>query len=239
MVFSVVGGGISMPTAMLLPGLGQEEAAQEAAPPDDVGGEPGDIDASGSYEDAVLLNQQLKAMLAAAQAAGPPSSAGSPGGGRRQQRRPPRAPTGRCQAPARESSQGPGRRKADQRATVADAGLSAAYSSAVPRQAPRSRSCLLPPLAGADERRGSREEPLDPVRRKLDPALAREDPSFEEGVCLGSKQIKRSKSCGPPGRLGGGPGLPPGWTRGLGGRMLPPPELRWGSSKYDAGEWNS
>eukprot|EP00930_Biecheleria_cincta_P082859 TRINITY_DN72501_c0_g1_i1.p1 TRINITY_DN72501_c0_g1~~TRINITY_DN72501_c0_g1_i1.p1 ORF type:complete len:178 (+),score=40.24 TRINITY_DN72501_c0_g1_i1:48-581(+) len=32
--------------------------------------------------------------------------------------------------------------------------------------------------------------------------------------------------------------LPPGWTRGVGGRAMPPPKQRWGKS-YDAGEWNS
>lgn len=32
--------------------------------------------------------------------------------------------------------------------------------------------------------------------------------------------------------------IPPGWTRGVGGRLLPPPKLRWGK-KYDAGEWLS
>eukprot|EP00931_Biecheleriopsis_adriatica_P116175 TRINITY_DN91853_c0_g1_i1.p1 TRINITY_DN91853_c0_g1~~TRINITY_DN91853_c0_g1_i1.p1 ORF type:complete len:176 (+),score=24.98 TRINITY_DN91853_c0_g1_i1:63-590(+) len=33
--------------------------------------------------------------------------------------------------------------------------------------------------------------------------------------------------------------LPPGWTRGVGGRKLPPPKQRWSSRTYDAGEWNS
>lgn len=30
--------------------------------------------------------------------------------------------------------------------------------------------------------------------------------------------------------------IPVGWTRGIGGRLLPPPKQRWGK-KYDAGEW--
>ncbi|CAD7972336.1 unnamed protein product [Amoebophrya sp. A120] len=34
--------------------------------------------------------------------------------------------------------------------------------------------------------------------------------------------------------------LPPGWTRGVGGQMLPPPKQRWGTKqKYDAGDWQS
>lgn len=32
--------------------------------------------------------------------------------------------------------------------------------------------------------------------------------------------------------------VPPGWTRGVGGRLLPPPKLRWGK-RYDAGDWTS
>lgn len=34
-------------------------------------------------------------------------------------------------------------------------------------------------------------------------------------------------------------GIPPGWTRGIGGQLMPPPKLRWGNQKYDAGDWNS
>lgn len=34
--------------------------------------------------------------------------------------------------------------------------------------------------------------------------------------------------------------LPPGWTRGIGGRLLPPPKQRWGQgASYDAGDWVS
>ncbi|CAE8732993.1 unnamed protein product [Polarella glacialis] len=33
--------------------------------------------------------------------------------------------------------------------------------------------------------------------------------------------------------------LPPGWSRGLGGRMMPPPSQRWTSKPFDAGDWNS
>jgi len=31
--------------------------------------------------------------------------------------------------------------------------------------------------------------------------------------------------------------MPPGYSRGVGGRVLPPPKLRWGSKKFDAGDW--
>jgi hypothetical protein len=38
----------------------------------------------------------------------------------------------------------------------------------------------------------------------------------------------------PKGRSGS---VPPGWSRGVGGRLLPPPKQRWGTQKaYDAGE---
>jgi len=31
--------------------------------------------------------------------------------------------------------------------------------------------------------------------------------------------------------------VPIGWTRGIGGRLLPPTKLRWKNSQYDAGDW--
>ncbi|CAD7935809.1 unnamed protein product [Amoebophrya sp. A25] len=35
-------------------------------------------------------------------------------------------------------------------------------------------------------------------------------------------------------------GIPKGWTRGIGGQLLPPPKMRWGAQKqYDAGAWQS
>merc|ERR1719356_1744499 len=50
-------------------------------------------------------------------------------------------------------------------------------------------------------------------------------------------RLERARSCGQ------GPqqkAVPAGWTRGVGGRLMPPPKMRWGEGpKYDAGAWNS
>jgi len=32
--------------------------------------------------------------------------------------------------------------------------------------------------------------------------------------------------------------VPIGWTRGIGGRLLPPTKMRWKNSQYDAGDWH-
>lgn len=258
MAFSLIGGG-SSPAAPLLapPGLLPPRAgcAEPGGPEPGAlaQGEPGDIDAAGSYEDAVLLNQQLKALLAAAQAVTSQADDGSsPGQGGSRQRRPPRAPAGRCQAAPRQGSQGPSRRQSNGTKEPGPyATRNAACGGAGPRPAQRSRSCMLPPLATAEDRRGLGSQGSQDAGRRTPEqrSLTESFGMLEEGGAGGMQPPHsggsrrrptaaslRSRSCGPPDRGGG---LPKGWTRGLGGRMLPPPELRWGSTKYDAGDWNS
>eukprot|EP00397_Hematodinium_sp_SG-2012_P054325 GEMP01065418.1.p1 GENE.GEMP01065418.1~~GEMP01065418.1.p1 ORF type:complete len:172 (+),score=32.75 GEMP01065418.1:118-633(+) len=83
------------------------------------------------------------------------------------------------------------------------------------------RSCTVPPKRETSQTVNRRQEArrVDSENLKLADRL--------ENV-RGSKIMCQKR----------GQDIPSGWTRGVGGRLLPPPKLRWGK-RYDAGDWTS
>lgn len=69
-------------------------------------------------------------------------------------------------------------------------------------------------------------------RMKFEQKIAEENAGIAQRI-LAQDKSGRSKPRGQD------PRLPAGWTRGVGGRLLPPVKQRWGTKKFDAGEWNS
>lgn len=214
-------------------GEAQEQEGQEN--PSDGDRDPAD------FEEAFLLNQKLKAMLAEAEAAhaNPPPGQGrsAANSGRGSHRRAPKAPPSSGYPPTptggahksqhsagypRESSEGINRRKADQKIHQENAGIAVRLAG--------SKSCILPPL---NLRPGGQESSQAINRRKFAEKVQRENASLVSRI----EQPGRTRSLGPP-RAVGESKLPPGWTRGIGGRAMPPPKLRWGTKpKFDAGDW--
>lgn len=200
-------------------------------------GQGGEVDAQGDdpeperYEDACALNQRLKAMLAEAEVvAAQTSRRGRPNQPRRAPRMPGQVPQGypaspAAPLPAHESSQGINRRRLEDKVRQENMGIATRLAG--------SKSCILPPLS---QRPGQHQESSVSInRRKFDEKVQRENASLVARI----ERPSRASSCGPPRKVGD-PELPKGWTRGIGGRAMPPPKLRWGSGrKYDAGDWAS
>lgn len=203
-----------------------EEATEEAPNEHLNGDEDGeDGEQEKKFEDAIALNQRLKAMIAEA-AASKQRSNGASDGRTRQQPQVPRlpgfasSPAGYSQ-PSRESSQGINRRRLDQQVQKENAGFAARLAG--------SKSCILPPVS---QRPGQQESSQSINRRKFAEKVQRENATIVARI----EQPHRSKSWAPP-RMVGEAELPKGWSRGIGGRAMPPPKLRWGAKpKYDAGE---
>lgn len=96
----------------------------------------------------------------------------------------------------------------------------------------RSQSCGH---AAQSDRAGPRESSHSINRRRLDQQIQREN----AGIAMRISE-RRLVSCGPGPKKAGDQAVPAGWTRGVGGRLMPPPRLRWGERpSYNAGEWNS
>lgn len=229
MAFSLVQGG----RAMDLEPAGYGEVEPTEGGPDD----SADADADGDpaeFEDAVLLNQRLKAMIAEAEAGVATQAANRQGGsgGRNQRPRVPRLPgpsSGYSVPPApvaqAEHSQGINRRKLEEKVLRDNQGIAARLAA--------SKSCILPPLGSG--RNGQQESSNQINRRRMAEKVQREN----AGLLSRIEQPGRARSWGPStvARKAGESELPKGWTRGIGGRAMPPPKMRWGTSpKYDAGE---
>jgi hypothetical protein len=203
--------------------------------------DPEDEESTQKYDEAMLMNQRLKAMLLEAQQANPRNGT-HPNQPRRIPRMPgpPSAgtPTGRgasssvragsCGPEAfasRENSQGINRRKFEEKVHSENAGMAARLADA--------KSCILP---HAGQRAVGVQESSQAInRRRFHQKTQRENASLLNRI----ETAGRSKSWGPTRKVGD-PEMPKGWTRGIGGRMMPPPKLRWGAApKYDAGDWAS
>merc|ERR1711920_388311 len=117
------------------------------------------------------------------------------------------------------------RRKFEEKVHNENAGIAARLADA--------KSCVLPHVSQRTS--GVQESSQAINRRKFHQKTQREN----AGLLSRIENAGRSKSWGPT-RSVGDPQMPKGWTRGIGGRMMPPPKLRWGANpKYDAGEWAS
>lgn len=193
---------------------------------------PDNEDEPEDFNEAVLLNQKLKAMLAEAEAAQQQPARGGAGSGRGKQRRAPRQPPspqgnrGLAHPPdsggyPRESSEGINRRKYDIKVRQENAGIAVRLAG--------SKSCILPPL----NLNAGQESSQSINRRKFAEKVQRENASLVTRI----EQPSRVRSLGPA-QGAGEARLPKGWTRGIGGRAMPPPKLRWGTKpKFDAGDW--
>lgn len=181
-----------------------------------------------SYEDAVLLNQRLKAMVAEVEKGRllsevrpprPPRQAASHSSGFSRQS----GAACRASGSPRANSLTTGiinRRRFDQRVQQENHGIAA-------RLAERARSGG----PGAEERDWPKESSVSINRRVRAQSIEREN------LGIAHRLQERARSSGPVDRSAEAR-LPPGWTRGVGGRPMPPPRLRWGP-KHDAGDWNS
>lgn len=178
------------------------------------------------YQDAYLLNQRLKAMLAEAEVAEQLAQQRvAPNSGRSGQRRVPRPPVSSSDAHSRQSTQMINRRKSDEKVRQENANIASRLAG--------SKSCILPPVALP--RTDQQESSQSINRRKFAEKVQRENAHLVSRI----EQPARAKSWGPPRRIGESE-LPRGWTRGIGGRAMPPPKMRWGAApKYDAGDWAS
>jgi len=225
-----------------------EDEREFENPPQEEGGEEPPADEEGDvpdFDEALALNQKLKALLAEAEAADPtrrpPRGGGS--GRAQQQRRAPRAPSTGSTPPGaaaagypplaqaaaergypRESSEGINRRKYDMKVRQENAGLAVRLAG--------SKSCILPPLSNRQSVGQESSQSIN--RRRMQEKVLNENARLVTRI----EQPGRTRSLGSSRQVGDS-ALPPGWTRGIGGRAMPPPKLRWGSKpKFDAGAWN-
>lgn len=167
---------------------------------------PAEMSENEQYEEAMALNQKLKAMLAA-------NSAG--GGG--QQRG--------------YSTGGPARGGSNPRAS--SCGPRPAVGGPPPRTRPGESDYSQLALGAS---RGPTMESSHAINRRK-----RENQIAQENMGIAARIVAKAGNNARPARpRGQDQKLPPGWTRGIGGRLLPPPKQRWGQGpSFDAGDWVS
>eukprot|EP00928_Gymnodinium_smaydae_P005476 TRINITY_DN11862_c0_g1_i1.p1 TRINITY_DN11862_c0_g1~~TRINITY_DN11862_c0_g1_i1.p1 ORF type:complete len:226 (+),score=56.30 TRINITY_DN11862_c0_g1_i1:63-740(+) len=224
MAFSLVQGGQAYDDRGLGADYGAIDGRDDSAPLPGAPDEEVDPDGldEGAYRDAVLLNQRLKELVAQAWSQQPAAPAPDAGFAK-----PPLAP-GRGRGPApKESSSSINRKRFEQLVQVENA-------SNARRMTERARSSSLV-RAGASSAASSRESSQSINRRRFQERLRQENAGI-------ASRLDRASSCDRVPKLqqqGGASKLPAGWTRGVGGRAMPPPKLRWGQGpSYDAGSWN-
>lgn len=174
---------------------------------------------SEQLEEAMLLNQKLKAMLAA-QAQGDHT-----GGSRRRAASQPLRLGGPTRDPRRPTLDDPRLALQDEaRLGMRQVGARTQESRYSQRSMANSRAPVMESSHAIN-------------RRKAEERIAQENMGIAARIvgCSGSATTRGASR--PKGQ---DPKLPSGWTRGIGGRLLPPPKQRWGAKpSYDAGDWNS
>lgn len=190
--------------------------------------------APGGYEEAVLLNQRLRAMLAqAAEVHQETAPRPLPRQSQARRERPARARATSVAALRAESEAEWDR--IDRRSAGSESGEDGASHVATQqrRLSELQRGCSLPALGQPSGRPGGwdssaliTESPRSKRAPRLDGSVGARHPRNRSQPVISAMTAQK--------------GVPLGWTRGLAGRPLPPPKLRWGQGpSYNAGDWNS